>query len=190
VTTVIAIDPSLSATGLCVWRTGQPLFLSTVQTTRWETFNGWTDAHRFDRISKAITNFVEPGATAVTIEGMIKPSQEAARGTSTLDLAQLRGVITTDLFRLNIPINVVHPSTLKSFAVKGGAPKAALVSAARTVLGTEFTIDNDNEADAFWLMAMTLQAYGYPVVRRTPNRVRACAVTQWWHFNLREAQSA
>lgn len=183
-TTLIAIDPSLSATGLCVWRTGQPLYLGTVHTQEWNDVNGWAVPNRLDRISNAITGFVEHGATNVTIEGMIKPSQEAMRGTSTLDLALLRGVLMTDIYRMHVPVNIVHPSTLKAFVKPGRCNKADMVREARTVLGAHHVIDNDNEADAFWLMAMTLQAYGYPVVRRTPRRKTFVGKVEWWHIDM------
>ncbi len=184
--TIIAIDPSLSATGLAIWRTGQPVYLCTVRTSLWGDINGWDMPSRLTRISDAIMQFVEPCTTNVTIEGMIKPSLEMARGMSTLDLAQLRGVITTDLYRLNVPTNVVHPSTLKAFVKPGRCTKADMLREARNVLGTNHPVDNDNEADAFWLLAMTLQAYGYPIVRRTPRRKTFVAKCQWWHLNMQE----
>lgn len=189
-TTIIALDPSLAASGLAVWRSGQPLMLSTIRSSRWETYNGWSDPARFDRVAQAVTNFVEPGNTICTMEDMIKPSAEAARGTSTLDLARLRGVLETDLYRADVPINRVYPATLKAYALSGKVSKLDMVNAARTVLGTDYPVDNDNEADAFWLLAMTLQAYGFPVVKRTPRRITFCNKVQWSHFDMREATHA
>lgn len=186
--TIIAIDPSLSSTGLAVWRSGQPVWLGTIRTSMWDDVNGWDMPNRLDRISRSIMPFVADGETIVTMEGQIKPSQEAMRGTSTLDLAQLRGVITTDLFRANVPINIVHPSTLKAFVKSGRCTKADMVEQARNVLGAKAIVDNDNEADAFWLLAMTLHRYGYPVVRRTPRRKTFVEKVQWWHFNMEEAR--
>lgn len=186
VKTIIAIDPSLSATGLAIWRAGQPLYLCTIRTQLWEDVNGWDTPARLDRIARQITHFISPGETVVTIEGQIKPSNEAMRGTSTLDLAQLRGVITTDIYRENVPINIVHPSTLKAFVKPGRCNKDDMVREARNVLGARNVVDNDNEADAFWLLAMTLQAYGYPVVRRTPRRKTFVGKVKWWHFAMED----
>lgn len=186
-TTVITIDPSLSASGITVWRTGRPLFIDTIRTSLWGDINGWDASARHDRISRQITNFVDPDNTIVTMEGIIKPSMEAMRGMSTLDLAQLRGVIMVDLYRLRVPVNLVHPSTLKAFVKPGRCTKADMVSEARSVLGAQFPIDNDNEADAFWLLAMTMQAYGFPIVRQTVRRKRFVKGCTWWHHNMQEA---
>lgn len=182
--TIIAIDPSLSATGLAVWRAGQPLYLGTVHTQSWEDVNGWTMPNRLDRIVRAVTGFISPGETIATIEGQIKPSNEAMRGTSTLDVAQLRGALTLDLYREQVPINIVHPSTLKAYVKPGRCNKADMLREARTVLGAKNVVDNDNEADAFWLLAMTLHRYGYPVCRRTPRRKTFVEKVDWWHFNM------
>lgn len=189
-TTIIGLDPSLSASGLAVWKSGDGLILDTVRSSRWADINGWEDPARFDRVSRAVMSYVEPGQTIVTIESIVKPSQEANRGLATLDLAQLRGAVVTDLYRAGVPINQVHLATLKKFAVTGNAPKSAMVAAARKVLGTKYPIEDDNQADAFWLLAMTLQAHGVPVVPRNPRRDDAVARIQWWKADLREGRAA
>jgi Holliday junction resolvasome RuvABC endonuclease subunit len=186
VTTLIAIDPSLSSTGLAVWRSGMPLHLETVAEKPWDTVHpSWVMPNRCSRISGRVSRWIEPGNTVAIIEGMIKPTAEANRGTSTLDIAQLRGVIETDLFRFNVPFTTVHPATLKAYAVKGGASKSQMVDMARVFLGAKYPIRNDNEADAFWLLAMALHRYGRPVVPQTPARARSLgSVNAWAPFRL------
>jgi Holliday junction resolvasome RuvABC endonuclease subunit len=187
VTTVIGIDPSLSALGLAVWQSGRPLQLLTVREPAWSTA---CPAHvlpeRCDRISRRVTGWVEAtGPTLAVIEGIIKPSEEQARGMSTLDIARLRGVIECDLFRVGVPIVRIHPSTLKAYAVKGGATKAQMLAAARAVLGARYPVANDNEADAFWLFAMAAHQYGRRVVPATPQRLRSLrTVTGWPTFRM------
>jgi Holliday junction resolvasome RuvABC endonuclease subunit len=182
VTTILAIDPSLSSLGLCVWRRGRPLHLETVREREQDQpSGGWRLPERCSRIANRVTGHVEAtGPTIAVIEGMIKPSEEAMRGTSTLDIARLRGVIETDLFRLGVPIVSVHPSTLKSYAVKGGATKQQMVDAARAVLGSTYPIRSEDEADAFWMFAMAAHRYGHRVVETTPGRLRSLATVQGW----------
>jgi Holliday junction resolvasome RuvABC endonuclease subunit len=195
-TTVIAIDPSLSATGLVVWRTGQPLYINTIRSQQWESYLGWGAPQRHDQISRAVTDFVETDGpnyvqrTVAVIEDMLKPSAEMARGTSTLELARLRGVIECDLYRLNVPITRVHAATLKAFCRAGKTAKADMLSAAQHHLPVEYVIHNDNEADAFWLFAMAMQAYGHPVVPVTPRRKTFGAKPVWAPFDMAAAERA
>lgn len=183
--TIIGLDPSLSASGIAVWRKGSPLYLGTIRSELWGDVHGWDFPARLDRIMSHVMEWVDdPHETVVTVEGLIKPSQEASRGTSTLDLAQLRGVIVTDLYRRRIPINTVHLATLKKFAKAGNCSKLDMIQAARTVLGTQYPVTDDNQADAFWLLAMTLQAHAMPVVRRTPRRDDAVARIRWSTIHL------
>jgi Holliday junction resolvasome RuvABC endonuclease subunit len=196
-TTVIAIDPSLSATGLVVWRTGQPLYIATIREQIWDhPYDGWSQPIRHDRISGKITEWVErteygngAGSTVAVVEDIVKPSAEMARGMSTLDLARLRGVIECDLYRLGVPFTRVHAATLKAFCRAGKTAKADMLSAAQHHLPVEYVIHNDNEADAFWLFAMAMQAYGHPVVPVTPRRKTFGAKPAWAPFNMAAAEA-
>lgn len=180
-TTVLGLDPSLSATGLAVWRTGQPLHLETIREEAWDTVPAdWRMPHRCDRISARVLKWLEPGATVAVIEAPIKPAAEHTKGMATLDIAQLRGVLEVDLMRAGVPFTRIHPATLKAYAVKGNANKAAMVAMARAFLGSLYPVRNDNEADAFWLLAMAMHRYGHPVVPTTPNRVRSVSRVDTW----------
>lgn len=180
--TILAIDPSLSALGLCVWRSGMPIHLETVSEKEWATpCPAHRLPHRCDRIANRVTRWVEQtGPTLAIIEGMIKPQGEAMRGTSTLDIARLRGVIETDLFRLGVELVSVHPSTLKAYASKGGASKEQMVQGARAVLGARYRVADDNQADAFWLFAMAAHRYGHRLVPATPQRLRSLSTVDGW----------
>jgi Holliday junction resolvasome RuvABC endonuclease subunit len=186
--TLLGLDLSLSATGVAVWRTGQGLRLQTIREPGWdEVCPAWRIPARCVRIADRIMEMVEPaGRTVAVIEGLIKPSAEQMRGTSTLDIAQLRGAVETELVRAGVPFTHIYPSTLKAYAVHGKATKDDMVAAARSVLGAAYPVGNGDEADAFWLAAMGLHQYGLPVVRVTPKRLRSLSTVDGWaRFNLR-----
>jgi hypothetical protein len=117
--------------------------------------------------------------TLAVIEDMLKPSAEQARGMSTLELARLRGVIEVDLYRLGVPIVRIHAATLKAYASAGDASKASMLEAARDCVGTAALLANDNEADAFWLLAMAMHRHGWPLVPVTPRRVNFVGHALW-----------
>lgn len=183
--TIIAIDPSLSATGLVVWRDGRPLHIETIRVAAWESAHGWEHPQRHAAISGQIMDFTrETSRCVAVIEGMVKPSAEMARGTSTLDLARLRGVIECDLYRAGVPLVSVHTQTLKAYALPGRPSKGDMIRAAREHLPVRYPITDDNQADAFWLMAMAMHAYGHPIVPVTPRRITFVAKAKWRPFSM------
>lgn len=128
--------------------------------------------------------------TVAVIEDILKPTAEAMRGVSTLDLARLRGVIEVDLYRAGVAITRVHAATLKAFARSGQSTKADMVQAARDNLPPSIQVRNDNEADAFWLMAMTMAHYGVPVVKHTPRRKTFGDKPEWAYWRWPEDMDA
>lgn len=200
-TVVLAIDPSLSGTGLAIWRTGQPLVLDTIREGpfSYAAIPAWDKPYRHARISDRIMGYVPSGSDysgspyrgaecVAVIEDILKPSQEAARGQSTLDLARLRGAIEVDLFRARISFTRVHAATLKAFARAGKSSKSDMVTAARDHLPADYVVHNDNEADAYWLLAMAMQQYGHPIVPKTPRRTTFGAKPEWAPFTFTEDQ--
>lgn len=110
-------------------------------------------------------------ADLVVIEGF---AYGAARGASSLvSLGELGGVVRVALHEAGIPFVDVPPATVKKFATgKGNAPKdQVLVAAVKRTGGFEFA--SNDQADAFWLMAMGCEALGAPVVDMPKQNVAA-----------------
>ena len=95
---------------------------------------------------------------------------------SKIRLGEIGGTIRRDLFRLDIAIVEVRPTTLKRFATgRGNADKAAMVAEARR---RGAIVRNDDEADAWHLRRMGRAAYGLEVVAEDYER-DALGVVTW-----------
>lgn len=127
--------------------------------------------------------------TLAVIEDILKPTQEQMRGVSTLDLARLRGVIECDLYRMNVPIARIHHATMNAFARAGRSRKSDILTAARDNLPVDIQCVNDNEADAFWLLAMAMHRYApSPIVQRTPRRITFGDKPDWPYWSWPEGE--
>jgi len=183
-TTFIAIDHSLTATGLAVWR-NRRIWVTTIKTTKpREDAHGWGNAPRHQKIAAEVLSYVEPGDTCSAIEGQIKYQ---GHGTADLDLAALRAVLVYRLAARRVPVASPHLTHVKVYATgKGNASKDDVVSAART---HGFAPKNDNEADAVWILTMMLDAYRKPIVRM-PDRNRAAIAKTTWPVFIPEPSGA
>lgn len=170
VTTVIGIDAALTATGVAVWRDGR-MFLDTIRThpptplpARWRQVTS--------RIWPCITS-----NTLVVKEAVFK----GLKGDAALRLAELHAVIVDGLYGRDVPYAEVDNKKVKQYATNnGGSDKAAMVAAAHNQLGALAWANDDNQADALWLMAMGLHHYGHPVVSGpAPWRIAAMAGVAW-----------
>jgi len=178
---VIAVDASLSGTGLVTWQGGR------IRATTISTPASDPAPQRHHTITMAILTRRDQryGHTLIVMEDRIKPSEEQMRGMTTLDLAELRGVIGHGAWVAGIPIVYVHPATLKVYATGNGrASKSAMVAAARGRLGEHLHVSNEDEADAAWLLAMTLHHYGRPLCALPRKNVAAVAKPPWPPFTL------
>lgn len=195
VTTVIGLDLSLSATGLATWVNGSWM-VTTIHAHRQDVppASGWDRPVRWSQILQRVEPYTrDPSGVLAVVEEKIRPSEEAARGTSTLDLAELRGAVYLALYVRRVRIVEIHPSTLKSFgALNGKASKADMVESARRWLGTSVYVQDDNAADAAWLVGMALAKYGWdqPGITGTPLKARkrfdalGRTAALWPHFRL------
>ena len=190
-TTVVAIDPSLTGTGLCTWRDGR-FYLDTIHTTP-----NIPAPERHHRIVMRVLGMapdlaviearidIAPRAEIVNGKAKVTAGQ---RGNSTLDLAELRGVIMYGLWSRKVPVAVVHPATLKAYATgNGGANKQAMLTAARGRLGEHFFVRTDDEADAAFLLAAALDHYGAPLWRPPAKQRAALDRITWPAFSLNPA---
>jgi crossover junction endodeoxyribonuclease RuvC len=179
-TTILAIDPSLAATGLAWWVDGRTR-VTTVCTSPRDR-----DEDRWHRIAMAILTRRDPtpGKTIAVIEGRITPGEDAVQ--TAMDLAELRGVIRYGLHQCRIPVAEMHPSTLKLWATGNGrASKQSMMDAARGRLGHVAHCQDDNQADALWLLAAALHHYGaFPLWRPPVKNLRALSTPAWPAFTI------
>lgn len=155
--TVIGVDPSLSCTGVALWREGEvstfsvktkPVYGPRVVRERVivERVLSWVPILRQNR----------EHTTLIMIEAVFL---QRLRGRTSLDLAGLHDVLVYAFNGLHIPVGVVAPTSLKQFATRDGrASKETMVADAKALMGVE--TENDNEADALWLAAMGVVAGG------------------------------
>jgi crossover junction endodeoxyribonuclease RuvC len=181
-TTVIGVDPSLSSTGLVTWRDGR-FYTSTVATSPRDKTE-----HRHHVIIMRILTMRDPtpGRTLIAMEGRITPGEDAVQ--TAMDLAELRGVLNHGIHVAGLPKVDVHPSTLKVYATGNGrASKADMEVAARGRLGRHLHCANDDEADAAWLVAITLHHYGLPLCALPKKHHAAVVKPPWPPFTLEES---
>lgn len=181
-TTFIGLDPSLAASGLLHTRDGN-VWSATVHTRPTQR----TEA-RWEHIIMEVLQRrdPEPGRTFVTMEDRITPDgkpEHGGRGAieTAMDLAELRGVIRIFLFKHGIPVAMVHPSTLKVYGTgNGNADKPRMLAAARGRFGEFTPIDDDNQADAAFLMNMGMDYHGVPLVPMPLTHRRALKSLKGW----------
>lgn len=170
----LGIDQSLNGTGLCVLHAGNAF--GSARTVRQSARDG---DQRLVRIRREIEALL-PGVVGAAMEGYSFDSPNRA-----FDLGEVAGVVKCLLAERGIPFVVVPPATLKKFAT--GVPvatKGEMVGAARTAGAS---IDDDNQADAFFLARVAhavrngcirrcereaLRGLTDPAPRRRPRRAR------------------
>lgn len=178
-TTIVGIDPSLASTGLAVWRDGR-FYVSTLATRPGQD----PAARHHYTVSRCLSVAdPQPGHTLYVVEERITPGPDAVQ--TAMDLAELRGVINYGIHAKGHRRVDVHPGTLKVYATGNGrANKAAMLVAARGRLGTHAYTNNDDEADALWLVAIALHHYGLPLWSPPKKNLTAVGKPAWPAFLL------
>ncbi len=83
----------------------------------------------------------------------------ASKGSGIYQIAELGGVVRVALHEHDIPLVVIPPACVKKYATGSGlANKLQVALAAQKRLKVE--VADDNAADAAWLRAMAMDAYG------------------------------
>jgi len=146
--TIVGIDPSLTATGVA-FTVPAATATDTVKTN----LRGMA---RLNYIATEAASYAV-GADLVAIEGYAygRPNQAA-------HLGELGGVIRLTLWRAGIRYVDVPPACVKKYATgRGNATKPDVRMAVFKRYGHD--IADDNQCDAFVLMAMALHASGHPL---------------------------
>lgn len=173
---VLALDLSLSSTGVAN---------VDGSTTRWvppKSVGGMDRLHWFtQQLGHA---WVVQRHDVVVIEGYsFGTARQASHAHA---LGELGGVIRLTLWRNQVPYVDVPPASLKKYATgKGRAKKELVLVEAVKRLGYEGS--SNDEADALWLRAMALDAYGEPVVAMPAVNRSAIDAVQWLELDPEEA---
>lgn len=155
---IIGLDLSLTATGIA-----KVDGTTTTVTTRAQDWIGY----RLDTIATTVENVVADTVNAYSGWIVAVVEDMPANAQSAGITGRVHGAVLLTLWRLQCQIDLrtvlVPPASLKKYATgKGNATKADI----RMALYQRAGIDerDDNRVDAWWLRAMALDHYGYPVV--------------------------
>lgn len=135
---VIGIDPSLTATGVCLLQHGKAQLITI------NSFPG-DDLARITEIAEAVGDllFGTPKPIAACIEGLSHGSHNGKAA----ERASLHYFIRAKCRSYSIPVYVVAPASLKKFITGGGkAEKSTIVREVYKRWGIE--ANDDNQADA------------------------------------------
>lgn len=152
--TVVGIDPSLTATGLA-WADG------TTSTIRYPKYV--TGDHRLAFIAQIINEVGFAQATGKRVDlAILEDLPTHAHGAGITGMAQ--GVIRMQLIRDSVPYVTVPAASLKKFATgKGNATKPDMRMELFQRTGTD--LRDDNQVDAAWLRFLGLALIGQPEIQ-------------------------
>lgn len=179
-TAVIAVDPSLTSTGVARWTPDGRIVVRTISTT---PRDGPREVRHHHIVMGVLAMRSTTGPTLVTMEARITPPPEAVE--TAMNLAELRGVLNHGVSRSGCTRAEVHPSTLKGYATgRGNSSKADMILSARGRLGDLSYCANDDEADALWLLAMTMEHLGQPLVALPARNRKFVGNVTWPRFTI------
>lgn len=153
---VAGLDLSLTSAGICVLTDGHPTLITSLGH---RSPNGRSYAHRSNRIVSQCRAIMQP-LTDYTLDlAVIEGPSYGDNLPSNHDRAGLWWGVFSALRARRVPVAVIPPATLKSWATGNGRAKKHEVKAATRVWFGEHRIRNDDQADAtaaatvgaFWL---------------------------------------
>lgn len=161
---VLAIDPAMNSSGV-VWSGGIQTYRGgLLGMARISWMRGWV---------QSAVRIARPDV--VVLEGYSMGS----KGSSALNIAEFGGVLRFTLHELGIPVVEIPPSSLKLFATGSGASeKDAMIAEAVRRLG--YLGSSRDEADALWLYALGMWAYGFPIVQLPASHLRGKITEVQW----------
>jgi len=165
-TTVLALDLSLTATGVA----------DIDGTTRTLTSKEKGPARLHD-LRTQVDRLLGVGATSWRVGLVAIEGYAYGRANQAHQLGELGGVIRHLMWMYDVPVVEVSPGQVKRYACgAGNAKKNEVLAAAIRRLGYEGA--DDNQADALWLRALVLDALGEPVVTVPAGHREALAKVQ------------
>ncbi len=167
----MGIDPAMNSTGVVYpGRSSEPV----IQLYRppKESADGMARIAWMRRWLSSLLRVVKPDVVA--IEGYSMGS----KGRAVFNIGEFGGVMRFTIWEAGATIVEVPPATLKVYATGSGtAEKDAMIAEAIRRLG--YAGSNRDEADALWLYAMAMDAYGAPIAQLPETHRRAIKPDQW-----------
>jgi len=155
VTVILALDPSLTETGIA-WGnpTNGPPALDTITT------KPPTNEHRLLHIATQIRHLVRACQPQIVA---LEDLAYGAKGQALTHLAGLHWIIRCTLYGDTITPLVVSTTAIKKYATGAGNSKKDDVYAA-AIRRLNYTGNSRDEADALWLWCLVADATGHPYV--------------------------
>lgn len=119
-----------------------------------------TSRPTYERLFRHATNVVAIVKRDAPDLVVIEEYAPRSRGIlSTIRGAEVGGLVRASLWRLGVTFELIKPNELKQYATgRGNADKLAMIEAARARGAQWLTTDDDDEADAYLLRLMALDA--------------------------------
>lgn len=177
-TTIMGVDPSMTATGIAVLRNGVTYTLTATSPPDEDAVTRWR------RILAKVWREVD-GPTLMVVEDL--PVGRFDVSAMYVERAGLGALLRYGADARSIPVALVNVATLKVFATGKGRADKHLMTREALHRYPAISVRNDNEADALWLLAMGCQRYLNPAVNplRRPMSAKQAAsldVVRWPHW--------
>jgi Holliday junction resolvasome RuvABC endonuclease subunit len=182
-TTFVGIDPSITATGCAVWHDGE----ITVRTLKSDSKANWPT--RWQQILTGVWMTVGPdyrehGPVMFIIE---QPPAKFVGPAAALPNHGLYAIMIHTWWKLGMKYVDVQPTQLKKFATgKGAGPDASkegVLLAIERRYGHMAAFHNNNESDAFALLAMGMHHYGRPMADLPAVHIERLHTITWPEWN-------
>lgn len=169
---VAAFDLSLTSTGVAVVEHGRLASVDRLQ-PKGKVGRGYPRLRHIRSTVLDVATLVP--ADVVAVEG----PAFGAQGDAYHQLAGLWWLVTEALHATGIPLVVVPPATVKTFATGKGNAGKDLVLAAAVRRFVDVPIDGNDQADAAWIAALVAHHYGTSVVSVPEINLRALAKVEF-----------
>lgn len=161
----LGLDLSIAAPGMCA----DDVAAETIRTRQQDG-----DA-RMCRIRDAVRHYARTARPVLAVLEQALPGMRQQGGGA---LMMLHGAVRTELLDRGVPYVLVYPVTLKIYATGDSrADKAAMIAAAQQHTGRRFA--DDNQADAWWLRQMGLDALGVSTLNLPQAQRKSLRKVDW-----------
>jgi hypothetical protein len=168
---IVAADLSLTSAGVA-WLDEDGYIGVTTQLARAvpdPMRSGWGPSIRRTRIALAVKRRLSPGCLLAK-EDRLATLQ--VKGNSALDIAALHATVEDVAQMRDVPIVNVNVGRVKIYGSNTGkATKDQQVEAARRELGPYVQVNNDDEADVLFVLAIACHVAGLPIIRLNRRRI-------------------